>query len=267
MEAKVHHDAIYAPSENVVVREIEGKLIIVPLDEGIVDLEGQFFSPNEVGKAIWDKLDGKRSLREVSEEISTEFEASAQEIEADVIGFAGELLRRRMVVEVSGAYYTEQVYQIALSGPAVVELLQAVIGKGVPIRFRTEGPCMSPFIKDRDLVTVSPLRGASPGIGDVAAFVHRGTEKVLIHRVVGKTADSYLMKGDNAPEEAVLVPGADIPGRVTQVEREGKKIFLGLGPERVLIAFLSRRGLLLPLVRLVRRLVHLVIKRCGPGGE
>lgn len=59
----------------------------------------------------------------MSEEISTEFKAYAEETEADVIGFVGELLRRRMVVEVSGASYPEEVYEIPLFGPTVVELL------------------------------------------------------------------------------------------------------------------------------------------------
>jgi hypothetical protein len=35
MEEKIVLDAIYAPSEDVVAREIEGELIIVPLVAGI----------------------------------------------------------------------------------------------------------------------------------------------------------------------------------------------------------------------------------------
>jgi hypothetical protein len=54
---------------------------------------------NETGKAIWDKLDGKRSLEKFVEKLSEEFEVPAGEIEKDVIGIVEELLKRRMLVE------------------------------------------------------------------------------------------------------------------------------------------------------------------------
>jgi len=101
MKAKVDPDAIYTPSEDIVAREIEGELIIVPLVSGIGDMEDELFTLNETGRAIWEKLDGKKSLKDVAEELSGEFEASPGEIEKDVIGLLEELLKRRMVVDVS----------------------------------------------------------------------------------------------------------------------------------------------------------------------
>jgi hypothetical protein len=101
MKAKVDPDAIYTPSEDIVAREIEGELIIVPLVSGIGDMEDELFTLNETGRAIWKKLDGKKSLKDVAEELSGEFEASPGEIEMDVIGLVEELLKRRMVVDVS----------------------------------------------------------------------------------------------------------------------------------------------------------------------
>lgn len=98
MEPKVSLDKIYAVSDDVVAREIEGEIIIVPLVAGIGDLEDELFTLNETGKAIWDKLDGRRSLEEVSAELSAEYQASWGEIEADVLGLVAELARRRMLV-------------------------------------------------------------------------------------------------------------------------------------------------------------------------
>jgi hypothetical protein len=99
VKAKVHLNKIYVPSEDVVVREIEGELIIVPLVSGIGDIEDELFTLNETGRTIWDKLDGKRSLKKVIKELSEEFEAPAGEIEKDVAGLVEELLKRRMLVE------------------------------------------------------------------------------------------------------------------------------------------------------------------------
>ncbi len=101
MEIKVDLEAIYSISEDVVSREIEGEILIVPLVSGIGDMEDELFNLNETGKAIWQRLDGQKNLKEVVEELSGEFEAPKEEIEQDVKGFVEELLKRGMVVDVS----------------------------------------------------------------------------------------------------------------------------------------------------------------------
>jgi len=100
MTATINHDASYAPSEEIVAREIEGELIIVPLVSGIGDMEDELFTLNETGRAIWDRLDGQRRLKDVVAELVQEFDADEDEIEEDVIGLLEELLKRKMVVEV-----------------------------------------------------------------------------------------------------------------------------------------------------------------------
>ena len=99
-EAEVSLDGRYLPSEDVVARDIEGELIIVPLVSGIGDLEDELYTMNETGKAIWDRLDGKKKLKDLLEELSAEFEAPAGEIEQDLIGLVEELVRRKILVEV-----------------------------------------------------------------------------------------------------------------------------------------------------------------------
>lgn len=96
----IQSNKIYAPSEDVVAREIEGELIIVPLVAGIGDLEDELFTLNETGKAIWDRLDGKRSLAEVTAILADEYTSEPGEIEQDVLGLVEELEKRRMLVEV-----------------------------------------------------------------------------------------------------------------------------------------------------------------------
>jgi hypothetical protein len=101
MDSKVKFDATYIPSEDLVCREIEGELIIVPLVAGMGDMEDELFTLNETGRAMWEKLDGTKSLKAVAEELATEYEAPDGEIERDVIGLAKELLKRKMIVEAS----------------------------------------------------------------------------------------------------------------------------------------------------------------------
>ena len=102
MKAEANLDFAYVPSDNIVAREIEGELIIVPLVAGIGDMEDELYTLNETGKAIWDKLDGKNKLKDVVERLSDEFAGSVVDIEADVLGLAEELMRRKMIIPVAG---------------------------------------------------------------------------------------------------------------------------------------------------------------------
>ncbi len=97
----IQTNQVYAPSEDVVAREIEGELIIVPLVGGMGDLEDELFTLNDTGKAVWDLLDGKRNLGEVSAALAEGFEAPAGDIEADVLGLVEELAKRGMLVEIA----------------------------------------------------------------------------------------------------------------------------------------------------------------------
>ena len=101
MEIKIELDVSYVPSEDIVAREIEGELIIVPLVSGIGNLDDELFTLNETGRAIWDRLDGQKSLRDIVKELSIDYEDFGGQIEKDVIGLVGELLKRRIVVKVS----------------------------------------------------------------------------------------------------------------------------------------------------------------------
>jgi signal peptidase I len=146
--------------------------------------------------------------------------------------------------------------ELSLTGPSFIELLQATLGEGAPFRFRARGFSMDPFIRDGDVITVSPLGENSPGMGDVVAFVQREIEKLLIHRVIRIKANAYFMKGDNTKGVDSSVPPANVLGLVTRVERGRKRVFIGLGPERYLIALLTRRGLTIPLVRVALKLLR-----------
>lgn len=144
----------------------------------------------------------------------------------------------------------------------VADLVKDILSQGAECRFQANGHSMSPFIKDGDVVTVSPILHSSPGIGDVVAFIYKETGKLLIHRIVEKNGESYLTRGDNTLEGDGLIYSANILGSVTKVERNGKQVSLGLGPERFLISLLTRKGLLLSFVLPVWRAVSPIIKKC-----
>jgi hypothetical protein len=85
---------VCVPSEDVVAREIEGEIVIVPLVAGIGDADDELYTLNETGHAIWKLLDGRRNMGEVAAGLAAEFDAPEGEIETDVLGFAAELTER-----------------------------------------------------------------------------------------------------------------------------------------------------------------------------
>jgi hypothetical protein len=99
MTLKAKLDMVYTPSENIVAREIEGEIIIVPLTRGIGDAEDDLFSLNETGRAIWRLLDGRRTLAGIANVLAAKYDSPLARIEKDILGLASELLKRRIICE------------------------------------------------------------------------------------------------------------------------------------------------------------------------
>jgi hypothetical protein len=97
-DTNVTLQTICVPSDDIVAREIEGDIVIVPLVSGIGNAEDELYSLNETGKAIWSKLDGARTLAAVVDALIGEFEIPRVKLETDVLGFASEMVRRGILV-------------------------------------------------------------------------------------------------------------------------------------------------------------------------
>lgn len=103
MEIDIKFSDIYMPSENIVAREVQGEFVIIPIVSGVGDMEEEIFSLNETGKAIWGRLDGKKTLKDIAVSLADEFQATAGEIEQDVLGLTQELLKRKMLICINGS--------------------------------------------------------------------------------------------------------------------------------------------------------------------
>jgi len=101
MKKNIGMDMVFAHSNDVVAREIDGMLIIVPLAAGVGDMEDDLFSMNETGTAIWNMLNGEKTMKQIIAGLKKEYAAGPDEITEDVIGIVEELLKRRMIVEAS----------------------------------------------------------------------------------------------------------------------------------------------------------------------
>ncbi len=134
-------------------------------------------------------------------------------------------------------------------------LLFELLEEGMEVEIPMTGDSMSPFIRDFDVVTLAPLGRRPLRAGDVVAF-RRSDGGMVVHRVVALAPERVLTRGDAAPRSDGWIDRGRIVGRVSGLSRGGRRVRLGLGPERVVIAFLSRLGFLAPAMRPLRWLLR-----------
>jgi len=151
--------------------------------------------------------------------------------------------------------------ELPLSGESLLALLEAVLAKGVPFRFRAKGFSMSPLIKDGDILIVEPRGGKRLHPGDTIAFINPMNGKPVVHRIIRLDRGFVVVKGDNVAETDGLIPEGDVLGIVASVERRGKKVRFGLGAEGRLIAFFSSCGLFEKLLSAAKRVFRPATRR------
>lgn len=89
-------NSVFRRSENVVFRKIEGEYILVPLTSSSEDVES-IFNLNEAGTAIWEKIDGKRTVHDIVDVLLVEYDAAPQTIKSDVTSFINELIEAGLI--------------------------------------------------------------------------------------------------------------------------------------------------------------------------
>ena len=75
-------DEVYKKNPDFVYRRIAGETILVPIRKAIKELQS-IYSFNDTACAIWDKIDGRRSMEEIILAMQEEFEVSSETLKAD----------------------------------------------------------------------------------------------------------------------------------------------------------------------------------------
>ncbi len=134
------------------------------------------------------------------------------------------------------------------------------LASGAHLTLKVSGYSMSPCLRPEDLLTLAPhhpaagsrFGGGEVGWGDIVVTVDG--PGWLAHRVIRKSKTRVQTRGDSARQADPEVRREQVLGVICRVERQGRRVRLGLGPERYVIAWLSRLGLLLPVLNLLRQL-------------
>jgi phage repressor protein C with HTH and peptisase S24 domain len=147
---------------------------------------------------------------------------------------------------------------------ATQELVTSLLRDGTGVKVEVTGHSMLPFIRSGDVLTLVPLGVRELSPGDVlAAATARG---LIVHRLVGRSAAEFRLRGDCGEIQDDPLTAGDIVGVVARVERRGRRVRLGLGPERAALAILSRFGAVRRLARLYSRLPGQRARRVPASG-
>jgi Coenzyme PQQ synthesis protein D (PqqD) len=93
-------DKIYARSPGYVSREVAGEFILVPIRRRLNEV-ASLYVLNETGAALWRRIDGKRSAREVIAAFSEQFAVTSEQIEKDFNSLIEDLLSINAIEEAS----------------------------------------------------------------------------------------------------------------------------------------------------------------------
>src|SRR6202049_3599126 len=91
-------------------------------------------------------------------------------------------------------------------------LSRELLNGGLCVRFEARGASMSPSIRDREIVHVTPVIVGKLGKGDIV--LTKGDSGFRVHRLViaDHKADTFITRGDCGLENDPPVPGAQILG-------------------------------------------------------
>lgn len=89
-DAQPQMQARYEKDPNMVFRQIEDEMILVPIRQSVADL-GNIYVLNELGGRIWELMDGERTLADVRDILLDEYDVMPNVLEADLLAFVRQL--------------------------------------------------------------------------------------------------------------------------------------------------------------------------------
>ena len=80
----------YKRNEDFVYRKIENETILVPIKNNVGDM-GCIYNLNEVGAFVWENLDGEKTLNDILNMVTDEFDITAQDAKIDLDDYISDL--------------------------------------------------------------------------------------------------------------------------------------------------------------------------------
>jgi hypothetical protein len=91
-------ERVFKKSDAIVFRKIGDECILVPIRQGVGDLES-IYTLNETAARIWELLDGTAKGTEIRDKITEEFDVTPEEAEKDLVHHLRELASIKAIIE------------------------------------------------------------------------------------------------------------------------------------------------------------------------
>ncbi len=90
--------AVYAKHPDYVQRDVAGECILVPIRRRLSEANS-IYVLNETGAALWNRLDGRRTLHEIMTDFIAEYDVSRDDLAKDVTTLMDDLLSIHAIEE------------------------------------------------------------------------------------------------------------------------------------------------------------------------
>lgn len=97
-KASVNKEQVFRRNGDIVSRRIAGELFLVPIRGRLADMQ-RIFTLEPVAEYIWNGLDGRKSVGEISSGLPGEFDVTEGQALADALEFITELLQAGLISE------------------------------------------------------------------------------------------------------------------------------------------------------------------------
>lgn len=91
---------VYAKNPDYVQREVAGECILVPIRRSLTD-SNSIYVLNETGAALWRRIDGARSLQDITAAFLDEYDVTTEQLTQDFETLLTDLLSIQAIDEVS----------------------------------------------------------------------------------------------------------------------------------------------------------------------
>lgn len=99
----------------------------------------------------------------------------------------------------------------------------SILSSGETVRLKVKGYSMTPvIINERDEVILAPCSICAPHKNDIVLFKEPKTGTYILHRIVGKRKEIFIIRGDGNPFGKESCRMEDIAGVVTKIYRNGR---------------------------------------------
>jgi coenzyme PQQ biosynthesis protein PqqD len=88
----LNQEMVPRQATRVVAQQAAGKWVLLDVKTG------QYYALDPVAGRIWQLCDGTRSVRQIAEVVSDEYDAAGQAVEDDVVEFVSELVGESLLV-------------------------------------------------------------------------------------------------------------------------------------------------------------------------